>query len=373
LTGVKEKIENDVFIINKFLSPFAKKEDVVEKIRKVHIPRYLERYALKVHLFNSNGDPIQNKNDAHLDEWKIKYLNQSNKLPGQGLYKIFYDANRYLLLVDLERSGYKVGYILLDLRKRKVLHEAVYPDLLTDESLSSIATENFDYAILKDRALNVRTGSIDWETIMSSMDLFKTNNYDQIEYFGKRISVHESGNKTVLVARDDFNFLRLLKNISFLFFLFLFVIVTLLGAYALRLINKRKILTLTTKIQLSLNLAFFFPLIAVSLGVYNQIKKESKNQIHAEYRNTSQNISNLITNELGRYYQNEISFDELNSLLSEISDITNQDINLFDINGELIISSQPDIFELRILPEQLNPRGYQAIIERAITRPFIIR
>ncbi len=49
--------------------------------------------------------------------------------------------------------------------------------------------------------------------------------------------------------------------------------------------------------------------------------------------------------------------EDLDRIVNNVAEIHNADINLYDINGSLIVSSNPFIYTKGMLSDQMNPRG----------------
>jgi hypothetical protein len=50
--------------------------------------------------------------------------------------------------------------------------------------------------------------------------------------------------------------------------------------------------------------------------------------------------------------------ENLDRILNSVAEIHNSDINLYDVNGSLIVSSNPFIYTKGILSDQMNPLAY---------------
>src|SRR5678816_2781298 len=50
--------------------------------------------------------------------------------------------------------------------------------------------------------------------------------------------------------------------------------------------------------------------------------------------------------------------NELKKLVSDVADIHNVDVNVYDLNGNLQVSSQENIYEKGVLSKQINPEAF---------------
>jgi len=67
---------------------------------------------------------------------------------------------------------------------------------------------------------------------------------------------------------------------------------------------------------------------------------------------------------LDSYQQGEIERENLSNALTQAAKYTESDINLYDTDGKLIVSSQPQIYENNLLSRHINPRALANIQEQ---------
>ncbi|MEM7552288.1 MAG: ATP-binding protein [Bacteroidota bacterium] len=358
------KVRSDIFIKNKFLSPFSDKEQIVEKIKKVHLPNYFDRYDVEIMLFNGAGDPIYGMNKKTYDVLSLAVDNSSEI--SESLYVMGGVLPEYKAFIELERYGHIIGSVIISLKLKKVVPQSVYPKLLTDVSLDNYSNSQFDYALFLNDELQYSSTNTEFLDALNIELLQKEELYEQgINESGYLIKAYKEDEKKILIASDSPGFLQYLSNFSFAFLLFVSAIALLALFYFVALIFRKEPINLSTKIQLSLNFAFFFPLIALSLGLYSIIISESRLDILQSYSEKVRAVSSNIYEEIKNYYSGEMSKEELASSLEEFSKAIENDINLYNQNGQVIASSQPNIYDYRIISEYLNPQAYHSIIINA--------
>ena len=103
----------------------------------------------------------------------------------------------------------------------------------------------------------------------------------------------------------------------------------------------------------------------VSITTLSLLISSNKQEVESEYLQKAESISYELIDPLYNFNRNEgISSEELSSQLLQISNYANLDINLFNVNGKLITSSQPMIYESNMLSEYINPGAIAEIIEQ---------
>jgi signal transduction histidine kinase len=115
------------------------------------------------------------------------------------------------------------------------------------------------------------------------------------------------------------------------------------------------------KLQIYLNAAFFLPIIITSLLVISILNKQNKDEILREHFEKAENAAQNLVTEMSEYSLSNDNKDKLIDALIAIARITQIDINLFDKEGKLIVSSQQELFENNLLEPFINPLALQSL------------
>ena len=114
-----------------------------------------------------------------------------------------------------------------------------------------------------------------------------------------------------------------------------------------------------TRIQLSLVLTIIVSLIIVGyitfIYITDQYTKQQNERLSQKVR------SILISLEKRAYlinYWNNTYDDKMSVELKSLSDLYLSDINIYNLNGHLLLSTQPKIFEEGLTSKQMNPEAY---------------
>ena len=121
---------------------------------------------------------------------------------------------------------------------------------------------------------------------------------------------------------------------------------------------------MATKIQLYLNLAFFIPLIVVSLITVQILNSANANETKQHYLEKAESISVDITSILTNFNKKKLSKNQLSKTVLEIANLMQSDVNLFDKNGKLLVANQTYIYDNGLSAKVANPLAYIDIIER---------
>lgn len=376
LNEIAEKINEDRFIKNRIYNTLAPKDAIRQKINRIYLSNYFDRYDIDIYLFNSKGVPLENTNVSSYEEFvkitddvrfeteyeNIFFINEaSDQRIAQGAPK------RYLTLIELEDFNTTIGYIVIDLSLKRFIPNRVYPELLIDRRyLQSYPSNDYDYAIFNgDGDLTYSNGddvsflNLSGYAFDEKVDNDKVINRDGYDY----LIVKGKADEYIVIVSETYAFINVVSNFSFLFLLLVFTILVVLGAYSIYFLVKNENLNFATKIQLYLNAAFFMPLLALSITTLSVISKSYSEEVDSEYLKKAEQIGRNIIDILDSYFQNELSDDALANALSQMSKYAETDANIFDTDGKLIATSQPLIYEDSLLSSYINPKALANIKE----------
>ena len=375
-----EKIQQDAFIKNRMTNVVGRligqegdPEVVKQKIRRTYLSDYFDKYDAEIHLFSDNGTPLEDRDRLNYEELRddiardrftteypnIFFINQSNRQIASGLGK------RYLQFLEIKNDYQRtIGYIVIDLNLKRFTPNQVYPELLIDRNYaSSYPSNEYAYAYFTaDGTLIYSTGDESAFRYFRSYDFSTVTGEDMLTHDGYSYLVVEGkSDQYIVIASPAYSLLNIISNFSFLFLVLVFAILVLLGVYSVYFIVKRENLNFATKIQLYLNAAFFMPLLAVSVTTLSIISNSYNEEVDQRYLEKAEQIGNNVASVVERYEKGDISQESLANTLSQIARYAETDVNVFDTRGKLMVTSQPQIYETRLLSEYINPEAYERI------------
>ncbi len=369
LNEAVQDIAEDVFIQSRLSSPFMSKDVIRSKIRQVHLSNYFDKYDVKIHIYNPNFQPYDIPSDItprEIQSWRA------------GEYATNYDhvyfinrledraSKRYVTLVEVERRGITVGYVLIDMALKRIIPHNVYPELLVDNRfLEPYENAEYSYAVMEGQRITYNAGEFNYQRsfepgLLGNEELYSggiaRGGYDHL-------GIRAPQNKIVVISSKTHPVAHLISNFSFFFLLLVSVTLLIAGIYALYYYYRNVDLTYSAKIQLYLNVAFFLPLIAVSLTTLSVINSSFRQDQQDEYFQKAQNIGISLSDELEDYLSSITleEEEELPDALNFIGNVTGLDVNLFSTRGRLLATSQPQIYENELLSSYINPAALSEI------------
>lgn len=354
------------------------KQNILNQVRQNMQNNYFKKYETDIYIFENDSLIISNDREKGINRlFFIDAIENDGEFakPSNNLYFINDKTGNYYYLAELtlRKDSLTTEFAYVKLTPRRFSNRSIYPELLIDDELKTPESfENFDYAIYNDHSLIEREGEFSYPI----MDVFyvdkndefknqKTNGYDHLVY-----RVNE--NKKVVVSEPQKSFIEPFSYFSYLFFFYTIFIGCIISINFILRIIKGKInfsawlnTTLQNKIQVSvislIIFAFIMMGIATILYITNQYDSSHRQRLLTKIEAVQTNID-YIFDEMKRKGSDkpasQAMLKRITNRATELSEIHDMDINLFSPAGNLITSSQPDIFSRGLISEMMNPLAY---------------
>ncbi|TXE12464.1 sensor histidine kinase [Algoriphagus aquimarinus] len=364
------RIKNDLFIQNRIADPLFSKEPIATKIRRIYLDNYFDQFEVQLRIFNTAGQQIQGAgSDESLKEMQLEFIKSDYATSVKDLYFIrgneSNSGNRFIAFVPMSKDGSSLGTVFLELRQLRVQPTSVYPKLLLDKKYNDkLDPVLYDYAIFKEGEFIRNSGSFNFlskgfERVLSRKALLVEGVHQNgYHHFGIK-----NGEELIVISSRNVPLSHFFGNIS-LFFV-LFVIMTFLTILINTLFTgvRNFEFNYSTKLQLYLNFAFFFPIIIISIITIGLLVNSYREDLDRQYIQKAA----LIRGNLGSFLNNQkpadVDSDELNEEVNELANTTASDIHLYNLDGKLESTNRPNIFDKKILAPLINPKAIAEIEE----------
>ncbi|MBO3698465.1 ATP-binding protein [Roseivirga sp. E12] len=370
LSRARESIEEDIRIQTGITSPFGSKDQIRRIIQRVYLGEYFDKYEIEILLFNGAGRPINSNTSIDYEGLRETYAKASNATEFDGLY--FYredypvQLNQYYLFNEIQRYNTTVGYVLVRLDRKEQLNNSILPRLLLDDNFEENEL-HFDYAVFNQGVLESVTGDFNYQrsfnvSLLSDSLLYQNGIFVQGHH---HLGIPGTGENQVYVISNRLYPPKYLITNFAIFFLFMVAAIILIFGVSAMFYNLQKTsTTLSAKIQILLNFAFFLPLIIVSIVVLRLVNRTVEEKIDTQYLSITESAAANLANQLQDFLEGQNENNEsLEDRITEISLYAQADINLFNTNGRLIATNQRLIFENEILAPFANPSAMANIVE----------
>jgi len=372
-----KRIGNDAFIQGRLNNPFLAKSPIRQKILRVYLNSYFDRYESRIYLYNSMGEPLDNSSVVTLSSFSNQIQNESNRTEYEGIYFIQpsdIDSNkRYLVLVPINRLDVLIGYVLLDLSLKRVIPQNVYPELLVDRRFAEFF-ENKDrsFSFIKDSKIVSSFGSFNYErdldhSILNEAELY-TNGIIKNGFF--HTGIEDATGQVAIITSSAYPSFYVLTNFSFFFVLGVLVLMVMLLFYGFVSWYKGYRVNYAARIQLYIYLSFSLPLFVATITTLNRVSNSAEQELNVSFESNARNLRDGILSSVTEFFKGSITREELENVLLDKAKVTNLDITFYDRAGKYVASSQPLMFENQILSplmdravwEKISNDGFTSII-----------
>ena len=386
LINIANKYLDNRFFIENFSRLYNETEN--KKIRDSIISKnyisYLSKYDTFIYLFDSLNHPLYNPDGNTLEVLNTVIKNQSKQTAFSDIYLYQSDYNKYFYLTKRaikDSDNLLIGTVFIISTPKKYGRVHINPQLFKQTEQWELSNSpTYQYAIYQNGILAESsknypfTYSLSKEELpLKRFDIREQNGYSELWY-------RSSKEKTVVIIKKSRMLLELITLFSYTFGFFLITIVVsvvfsaLLNKFYKRQYSKTKWLFFST-IQNQIHSSYLIIIVSafIIIGI------ASIYFVHNRYENVNnEKLSrtlNIMLNEIGTgdeidslVYNHSSSSDSLTpkylkDLINTISEIHGVDINIYDLNGSLKATSQPDVYNRGILSTQISPLAYYQMLQ----------
>jgi len=375
---VSSKIQNDSILKNYLFNLNITYDEIYKYLRDNYFSGYWIKYNLlfydcrpydsvifkipetyKAHCYNYFSILIE-KYGMLLPNSNFYYMkNKSGRINYLGVFT-FYDKKK-----NVEMS------IFIELETRQNIDLPGYPAILLDENIKrNVYSQDYSYAKYKNGILISKYGDFSYSYHENYFNVLENKNIYFFRNNGFLHLVYKSKNDvTIVISKPILNVFDVILSFSYVF---IFFYVLFLVIYAFHKLKEYKviILTIKNKIQISLILILLISLVFTGLGiVFFSIKQQEKKnfeylkeKIQSIYAELDSRFAFKTNIKVDDIFFNKNNNKEIDQFIYKLSDIFYTDINLYSIDGVLITTSRPEIFNRKLVGNLMNPEAYYEII-----------
>ncbi|MBS1934983.1 MAG: HAMP domain-containing histidine kinase, partial [Bacteroidetes bacterium] len=339
---------------------------------------YRSKYDTKIYTYGADEKPLFNEESVSYDTLNtiFKIQGKPTNVAGLRYYEKSFDKYSYLYKKNITDSANRiVGYLfILSEPKNYKGDNLLVPELFQQKrEFLPQYSQTYSYAIYNKNELIANYNNYSFPTHLSESQIPQVD-YTQRKNGGYDELWHRiSDDKIVIIAKKDNSVIEAITLFAYLFSAFLFLVA--IFRFGSILINSRLQWSLlkqhlqfnirsqihTTIIFISL---FSFMVIGFATILFFKNRYDRNNQ--EQLSRAREIVAREIQNDLGdhvTYNDSAKSYDlgskeYLGKLIDKVAEIHGNDINLYDLNGSLIISSNPFVYNKGILSEKMDPLAY---------------
>lgn len=339
---------------------------------------YVNKYDTKLYVYDSLGNPLYNTDATSYDALKMIVRAQAKQTGTEDLYyygssfdKFTYITQREIIDTSTNRL---VGTFFMVSNPKKYSSDALFPVLFKEYAKND--PENspiYSYAVYSSKKLIALSNKYPFPTRLVDVQVPKeeferriNGDYDELWY-------RATNEKVVVMVRKRDTIIESITLFSYIFcsFLFLVTIVQLISLILKTGYNWkgfRRLFQINIRSQVHSTIIFIsiFSFLVIGVATISFF-------VSRYHRTNSDKLSRtmrIMVNEMKKEIGNQFAFEDvgrvsdsatyggLQELVDEVSDIHGVDVNVYDLNGDLKVSSDPTVYTKGVLSSKMDPTAY---------------
>lgn len=371
-------LDNRFLVANfrRFLDPFQN-QYLRDSIIKENISSgYINKYNSKIYVFDAFNHSVNNNDPTTYAELNNIFTVQSKPtgIPDLFYHETAFDQFTYITKRLIYDSTRTYGTFFIISTPKKYNTDALYPELLRNISRGDAENSPIYFtAVYNNNLLISAANKYPFQTYLTASELPKEEYEQHINGDYDELWYRASSKKVVVIAKKRDSLIESITLFSYLFCAFLSMIALLeLISLILKASNDRKVLSefwqLNIRSQVHGTIIFVSVLSFLIIGIATIsffITRYNRNNIDKLSRTSS-----IMVKEMQKRLMNHETFDDvvklydtvanydLQSLIDEVADIHNVDVNVYDLDGNLQVSSETEVYNKGILSKKMHPEAY---------------
>ncbi|HTN20416.1 MAG TPA: HAMP domain-containing sensor histidine kinase [Pelobium sp.] len=345
------------------------------RVSNHYLTGYLNKFDYKAYLFNVSDSLMSFGRDIKIDKYKKQVETSSLKISNY-FYKVnnTFGYQSYFAIIPIKEADTTAGTLVLELTSKQITLNGAFTQLLQNGNANQNSElANYSYAFYQNKKLVNQYGFFVYDLI-NNFSVDNTKEFVMLSKNGFEHLIYKPADDTTIVVTSEANtYWRELASLSFFFIIFLLFglivtsykwIITGFGRYSFDfrklkqqiLATNNKILY-KTRIQIALVLAVVSSSLIIGIITFSyisiQYKEQQQDFIKSKIRTIADSFEESLFDESRFFGQQSgnVTFDEFSKLY-------NSDLNLFDVNGRLIYSTQYKVYAIGLVADRMNPEAY---------------
>ncbi len=341
---------------------------------------HLNKYDTRIYVFDSLHHPLYNEDATSYEDIKSIIVNGSKPTTIPGLYYYENESDRFSYLYEapvFSKTKNYLGTVVLLLNPKVYKDVSLVPELFKQvDDISYDLITKYAYAIYSKRKLVNNFNDYDFSDSLPAGKI-PALGYSFINQNGYSKLFYKAGSdKIIEVVYKNNRLVYYIALFSYLFFTFIIIAALLYFGFLLfrtgfNTTRLKQVFRINIRRQIQVTIiavsVFSFIIIgAVTISFFiNRFNNTNKERLN--------NIAQMLVNEIQNQLRNQINVSDnftiddmgikgdLERRVIEIAGIHNTDLNLFNKSGNLIVSTQPYIYNKDILNSKMHPVAYNAM------------
>ncbi len=372
-------LDNDFLTANyyRFADP-EKNKRIRDSILTVNYTGYLNKYDTRLYVYDKDNKPVNNDDSTPYDNLNtlLEVQTKPTQIPGLYYYETSFDKFIYITKRDIiaEDSVTRLGSMFILSNPKRFSSTALFPELFrqygrNDPESSPI----YSYAVYSDKKLVSTYNKYPFPIWLRDDEVPKEEFTSRLNGDSDELWYRANSKKLVVMARKRSTFIETITLFSYIFCSFLFLVA--FGQFvsvALKTFGNRerlkKIFQWNIRGQVHSTIIFISILSFVIIGI-----STISFFIGRYVRNNNEKLSRtvqIMVNEMQKELSDHSTFDDvvkiydsisndnLQKLVNDVAEIHLVDVNVYDLEGNLHVSSEANVYTRGVLSRKMDPVAF---------------
>lgn len=374
LNIVTKSFTNIFFIsnIDKITNP-SKNQKFKDSILNAYFSPFTMQYEAEIFFFNADEQPLGNGGRLTYDEINSIYSVQgkATKIPELRYYETAFDKFSYVYSREIRDSAKNIrAYFFMLANPKRYRSDALYPELFKqEEDFLFENTPDYAYAIYINKNLQSYVNDYSFPTALKDDEIPKHDFYDRYVN-GYNELWYKQGDKVVIITRRSSLIMEAIALFSYLFVGFLVLVlvfqaasIIILSGFRIRALRTITDFNIRSQIYATVIFVSVFALIVVggtTIAFFtSSYNKNNKDRLSKSIQDISKELKSKISDhrmkdQIMQVYDSAYS-RELRQQIANLAQLYSVDVNLYNSDGSLQISSQPFVYNKGVLSRMMEP------------------
>jgi len=376
---LEKEIISDKFFVDYFKDPLSNHSGLSNRLVKLYMAGYLSRYDFESFEYNEKDQFFKGDRGIPLSNFKNLVMQGTVKVTGY-----FYQRNntfgfiQYFAILPIIEDNSKIGTLVLQLNSKRLSEVGVFPELLIDGKIKEdLQLSDYSFAYYSDGRLLNQNGNYVYNLVNNEFKgkdrefVFVDNSENARQY--NHLIFQPNPRKLVIVSREVNSLFTQLASVSFIFLVLLLFsgLIYVLQLFwnnfqnynisfrnfRWRLMISSNKMLYKTRIQVSMVSAVVITLLITGIITLYNISEQYRDQQEYTVLDKITKISSGINKQIVDFGMPNLD-EQAEVAFNSLADLNGVDLNIFDLNGKLLHSTQPKIYENGLISPQMNALAY---------------
>ncbi|TDS14063.1 sensor histidine kinase [Sphingobacterium paludis] len=377
---IEKHINND-YKLEKLLSLHTSAADIryiTEYIKTRYLSGYLSKFEFQAFYYNNEGIPLEKYQADIAAEYREKVIKSAVKIPfTTNFYRLKSElgTHEYFthLTIPYENDPEKSYHIYVNLKNLSYSTLLPYPEILSDSKSSAWqfdAFENNSYALYKDHNLVTQYGTYNYaendfyvpNKLREYLEIEKNDHFLHLAYKPDQYT-------TIVLSKQNTTAWQYLAHASIIFIvLLLFFVLFNAINYIVKTVSDKSFhwnriryhfrllfnnIQYSTRIQTLVIMSVLLGILISGAIAFISINRQLEQTTSANRLKEIAEVTKKIENSISG--SREDAEQGIVQILKDMAPSSMTNFNLYDKSGKLLYTSQPRIFDLKLISEYINP------------------